>query len=114
MVRKSADMKSDIRENLRGGKGKLTFTHMFEADEMMGKARLAAVVTIQPGDSIGEHTHGPDAEFYIITKGSGIVNDNGTMCDVTAGDVMFTGGGDMHSIENNGDSPLEMIAIVVE
>ena len=42
-----------------------------------------------------------------------VVNDNGTITQVEAGDVTFTPSGTGHGITNTGDEPLELIALIL-
>ena len=81
--------------------------------EMYNHARLFNHVTLQPGCSIGYHTHEHETEFYYIIKGEGLFSDNGKEVMVHTGDVCVTGFGEGHSLENCTEEPLEMIALVV-
>ena len=107
-------MRSEIRSNARGGKGDVTFVHMLEKEETPGKAKLVARLIIPVGGSIGDHTHDPDAEIYIIVAGKALVNDNGIDRTLDVGDAMYTPAGEHHSIENIGNTTLEVIAVVIE
>jgi mannose-6-phosphate isomerase-like protein (cupin superfamily) len=113
MFKKSGDMITEIREQMRGGKGKVEITHIFGKDEIRGKARLCARITLQPGCSIGMHEHVDEEEIYHIIEGTGVVNDNGTEYTVSPGDSVLTGGGASHSIENTGDKPLVLMAVIL-
>ena len=50
---------------------------------------------------------------YIVVKGKGRVNDNGTVAEIGVGDTVLTGRGNSHSVECVGDETLEIIALVV-
>ena len=113
MVKKHAEMKREIRSQVRGGVGDLEMVHLLEEAELSGKAKMCAKFTIAPGCSIGEHAHDPDGELYIILSGAGMVNDNGTPREVSAGDAVWTADGERHSIINHGTKPLELSAIVI-
>ena len=106
-------MKTEVRAQLRGGSGEAKLTHLFSADEMSGMAKMCAKVVLEPGCSIGEHSHDEDGELYIIISGKGMVNDNGTPREVVAGDAVWTANCEYHSIINHGTEPLEMYAIVI-
>lgn len=106
-------MLKDFREKMRDGKGTIEILHILNKDDMKGKCRMFAKVTIKPGCSIGLHEHIDEEEAYYIIKGTARVNDNGIMKEVKAGDVILTPGGEKHSIENNGDEPLEFIAVIL-
>lgn len=113
MIRKAQEMFKEVKEQMRGGKGSVEIMHLFRPDEFSGKARLCAKITINPGCSIGLHEHINEEEIYYITKGKGLVEDNGTKQEVQAGDAVMTGGGASHSIENTGEEPLEMMAVII-
>ena len=113
MVRKGIDMEKEVRERMRDGKGTVEIAHIFKQDELKGRARLVAKVTLPPGSSIGFHRHEDEEEIFYILRGRGLVDDNGTMRTVEPGDAVLTGGGSGHSIENVGEDPLEMIAVIL-
>lgn len=114
MIVKKETMRSETRTQMRGGNGNILLTHLLEKDAMLGKARLCAKITVEPGCSIGTHPHGPDAEIYILVSGTLSVNDNGKESVLNAGDVMFTGNGESHSVENKGKETAVMYAVVLE
>jgi len=114
MIRKKSDMRGEVRPSMRGGKGTSTILHMVEIDELLGKARLAGYVIVPVGGSVGNHVHDPDAEIVIVSSGKARAVENGKAYEFNVGDVMFTGAGGSHSFENIGDTPLELIGIVIE
>lgn len=113
MIKRMSDMKAEIREQMRGGKGSVEMIHILNREEMKGKVRLFAKIVLNPGCSIGLHEHVDEEEAYYILKGKGTVTDSGKTSTVEAGDVILTGDGGSHSIENTGDEPLEFIAVVM-
>ena len=115
MLNHRKDQRSEEREKARGGNGVISFLHLVEGKGAVHKnIHLLAELTLPPGASIGPHSHSEDTEFFIILKGSGIINDNGTDKPISAGDVITTGNGETHSIENNGNIPLVLIAVIVK
>ena len=112
MIYKVSDQKNETRADVRGGHGELGFLHLVDGTQTYGKTRLMARITFPPGTSIGEHPHAPDAEAYIVLSGEGTVTDNGVPVRLTAGDVMFTGNGDTHSMTNTGTEDLVIYAII--
>ncbi len=114
MIKRAEDLKKDIK-TLFDGKGNVQITHVLDMDQFDGKGRLFSKMTLAPGSSIGFHQHNKDFETYYILKGEGIVNDNGTMTKVTAGDVVYTPEGQQHSIENAASSScdLEFMALIL-
>lgn len=103
----------DLRHEMRGGKGSVELMHIFGQDEMTGKARLFAKITLNPGCSIGMHQHDKEEEIYYVISGKGIINDNGNITELSPGDASITGNGGSHSIENNGDEQLVLIAVIL-
>jgi len=113
MIRKVNERRLQERPNIAGGEGVIHAYHLVEADESAGKARLCAVMTIDPGCTIGAHPHGPDAELYYILEGELEGTENGKTVTMVPGDVMYTSFGDVHSVRNVSDKPAKMIAIVL-
>ena len=46
-------------------------------------------------------------------SGKGVVIDNGKKIDISAGDVVITGNGDVHSVINTENEDLEILAFIV-
>ena len=113
MIRKAAEMVSDVRAGMRGGAGAVTVQTLFSPEEMTANSRLCAKLTLPPGASIGVHEHLKEDEVYIITQGCGVLDDGNTETRVSAGDAVLTGNGESHAIRNDGDSPLEIIAVIM-
>lgn len=113
MIKSSNEMVSDIKHQMRGGKGSVEITHIFKQDELKGKARLIARISINPGCSIGLHEHVAEEEIFYIINGFGVINDNGKEREVSAGDAVLTGDGAFHSIENREDVPLQLLAVIL-
>ena len=113
MIKRQNEMVKEIKEQMRGGKGSVEITHIFMQNELKGKARLCAKITINPGCSIGLHEHVNEEEIFYIIKGKGTLDDNGVTREVAQGDSVLTGGGATHSIENTGGETLEMLAVIL-
>jgi len=113
MIRKPEEFVTTTVSNLRGGNGDVIKAEMFSQDETLGKTRLLATMTFPPGSSVGLHPHGPDAEIYYILSGRFKVTDNDVTTEMTAGQIMFTGGGGTHSAENIGTEDATMLAVVM-
>ncbi|MFO7153645.1 MAG: cupin domain-containing protein [Caldicoprobacter oshimai] len=112
MIIKAHEMEVELRERMRGGNGTVKITHIGK-EQLPAKTRLFAKITLEKGCSIGFHQHANETEMFYFLKGRGKVDDNGTTHYVQAGDAMFTGGGKGHSVENCGDEPLELLAVIV-
>ena len=112
MIIKKVEMDTEVREKMRGGEGNVIITHFVKSDKLKN-ARLLAKIIIPVRASIGDHRHDEETEYYIITKGEGIVVDDGVEKEVKEGDVVVTGGGATHSIRNIGNVDLEMVAVII-
>lgn len=112
MIKAKEAMRQASVTGLRGGIGELYQEHILEKAETGGRTDLFCVFTIEPGRTIGVHTHDTNAEVYYVLEGEIEVNQNGELHTVKAGDVVFTADGESHSVANNTDQPAKMLAII--
>lgn len=106
-------MEIEDLKNLFGGKGHVLRQQFVSEEEMGGRNKIFAKMTIEPGCSMGWHVHKGTSEAYYILSGEGKYDDNGVCRTVKAGDVTFTPDGKGHSIENEGTADLVFIALVI-
>lgn len=103
-----------VKENLRGGKGSITLYPILSPEELMGHGTMYARVVIPPHCSIGWHQHVGNTEPYYIIKGEGTFIDNDeSRTTVHPGDICTIACGQWHSMENNSEEDMEMIALVI-
>jgi mannose-6-phosphate isomerase-like protein (cupin superfamily) len=114
MIRQPTEMPNEVRPNMRGGEGEVTVQHLFTSPEFGGKVRLCALLTIPPGASIGMHQHAGEDEVYLITRGSGLLTEEGRESCVTTGTAILTGKGASHAVRNDTTEPLEILAFIVQ
>ncbi len=112
MVRRQGTYDIEVRESMRGGKGKVRIEHYWKKPDLAARTRLCAKLILEPGSSIGPHSHDQEDEVYIVLRGCGRVTDAGTTVDIGPGDSVLTGKGASHSVESTGTEPLEMIAVI--
>ena len=113
MVKKQCEIPAQVSTNFKEGIGDVTLLHFLTEQEALGTGRLFAKTLIEPGNSIGEHTHQGDMEVYYILSGKALVYDNGTDVVLESGDCHICPDGSSHSIQNVGDNTLEYIAIIL-
>lgn len=113
MVRKYDDMRYDSRENLRDGNGAIGTRYLMEKEDMEGKCDLFSILTLEPGCSIGLHTHKPDAELFFVLQGNLETSDNGTVKTLSTGDTMFTGSGQSHYLINKSTETARVLAVII-
>lgn len=112
MIRKEVEMKSVIKEQMRGGSGQVVVKSLME-EGMIKHCRLLAELTIEKGCSIGTHDHVNETEYYWITQGKGIVTEANGEKVVEKGDIVITGGGASHAIRNDEDETLRLLALII-
>ena len=113
MIRRPSEMETEVRTNMRGGTGGVTFRHYFKKEEITAKTRLCAKLILPPGVSIGSHQHLEEDELFVILKGNGLLDDGKTQTPVSEGDAILTGKGEAHAIANTGNTDLEIVAIIM-
>jgi len=113
MFRRKSGMRREAIEKARGGEGVTIFDHIFETDEMGTNCRVLAKLTLEPGTSIGYHTHENEEDIYYVLNGIATVNINGDTRLVYPGEAARLEVGGSHSIANEGQEPLEVISVIV-
>ena len=114
MIRKPEEFRIEYKEHMRDGDGTVQLTHFITGpEELNGKGRLFAKITLNPGCSIGYHVDEGDAELFYILKGTAEYNDGGEIRTVTAGDVTICPTGTGHGIANKTDEVVELVAVIV-
>ncbi|WP_461206187.1 cupin domain-containing protein [Clostridium sp. DL1XJH146] len=112
MIKRKDDL-VNVTKCLREGNGEANIQNLLSVEELDNKGKLFAKVVLKPGVSVGEHNHDGDFEAYYILKGEGKYIDNGEEKRVYAGDVTLTKNGESHSMINDTEEDLEMIALVI-
>jgi mannose-6-phosphate isomerase-like protein (cupin superfamily) len=73
-----------------------------------GEHAQLVVMTIQPGEEIGEETHqGDQILFFVDGEGEAILE--GESSPVSSGDYVFVGAGTLHNFVNTGSEPLRLL-----
>jgi mannose-6-phosphate isomerase-like protein (cupin superfamily) len=112
MLVRKADRTARVIEDCHGGAGVLHCTEMLAEYRRPGAGfRYVHDNIIEPGASIGEHTHRGDEELYIILEGHGTMRIDGQHVPVGPGDVCVTRSGHSHSLTNSADGPMHMLVV---
>lgn len=102
-----------VQEITREG-GTLLVRALRSGDEALdGHGRIFAHSTLMPGNAMDYHMHDGESETYYIIGGEGEYNDNGTLCNVSSGDVLVVRSGEGHGLRNTGTQPLDFVAIAL-
>ena len=113
MIKRKKEIQTELTPNLKGGDGSVTVINFLTEQESKGAGRLFAISIIEPGSSIGAHTHDGDMETYYILKGKALISDNGSDVTLEPGDCHICQDGQTHSIKSIGEETLEYIAIIL-
>ncbi len=114
MFQSSSDMTREVRRNARGGNGSPEFCHLFSQAQLGGRLELLAVVTLQPGESVGVHPHVDNGEVYYLLSGSATVAEDGEERVLQSGDAEFCADGHTHAIRNHTDAPAVFLAVIAK
>jgi mannose-6-phosphate isomerase-like protein (cupin superfamily) len=113
MLKRREEMVAEVRENMRGGDGRVEILHIFKKEELTGRTRLFAKLRLEKHCSIGYHSHENEEEVFYILRGSGKATEDDREYEVGAGDAILVGGGGGHTISNESDEPLEVLAVIL-
>lgn len=112
MLNRAQDQNTTITAHLRGGEGDVVMHHLMKAEDSCGKFKMCALLTLDPGCTIGEHSHMPDAEFCWLLEGELVIADGGEEHIVHPGDAWMCGDGASHYTKNCSDKKAVFLAIV--
>lgn len=108
-----SDMTTEVKHNIRGGAGSPSFRHILTREDLGAWGSLAATITLQPGESVGEHPHVDNGELYLVLDGQVLVTEDGQERELHPGDAEFCAHGHTHSIRNHTDEPASFLALIV-
>jgi quercetin dioxygenase-like cupin family protein len=103
-----ADMEEKKLEHFKGGE-KQFYAKMYTHE--LGKIMRGR---LEPGASIGLHTHDTSSEIIYILEGNGKVLYDDTQETLQAGDCHYCPKGHAHSLINDSEADLEFFAVVPE
>lgn len=113
MIKRKNEMNTIINERMKGGDGSVKIEKFMEKEDINGASRLLAKIILEPGCSIGDHTHIDEEEIFYIIKGTATYNDNGNTVLLNEGDSCVCLGSQSHGIANRTDSTVELIAVIL-
>jgi mannose-6-phosphate isomerase-like protein (cupin superfamily) len=85
-------------------------TEWFRQAIVTGEHAQLVVMTIQPGEEIGEETHEGDQILHFV-EGTGDAILEGKTSRVGPGDIVFVPAGTLHNFVNTGNDPLRLVTV---
>lgn len=76
-----------------------------------GKFLQLVLMTLQPGEEIGEEVHEDHDQFFRIESGSGEVLIDGMRTPIKDDDAVIVPAGARHNVTNTGDQPLTLYTL---
>ena len=113
MIKRENEYLKETKVNMRGGDKEVLVTNLFDKEELMNKARLFSTLTLIPGASIGLHQHDNEQEYFYIIKGNPTYIDDDQEIQLYEGDSTICIDGKSHSIINNTDEDVVVLACIM-
>ena len=76
-----------------------------------GKNLQLVLMTLQPGEEIGEEVHEDRDQFFRIEEGSGVIDIDGVENAVEDDIAVIVPAGARHNVRNTGNEPLQLYTI---
>ncbi|HAY99345.1 MAG TPA: hypothetical protein DCY38_00940 [Opitutae bacterium] len=112
MIKNVHEVIPEVAEAVRGGSGSVTAHKLL--DLFPGSAiKSVGLVRLEPGASVGDHSHKGDEDFYFCISGTGIVVDNGVEHPFIPGTLQITRDGESQAIRNTGETELVFLGALV-
>lgn len=108
MIIKYNEIEEKVMPNFKGGEKVFNVKMFTDENNKIMQARL------EPGASIGLHTHTENSEIIFVLDGKGKVLYNGEYFAINKGDVHYCPMGNEHSLINDSDKDLKFFAVVGE
>lgn len=103
----------EVAVDVRGGTGN-AYAHKL-LDLFPGSAiKSVGLVRLEPGASVGAHSHNGDEDFYYCISGTGIVVDNGVEHPFTPGTLQITRDGGTQAIRNTSETELVFLGALID
>lgn len=100
-------VEEQVIPNFKGGEKQFK-THMYTDG-----ARKIMRASLEPGASIGVHTHENDSEIIFMLKGTGVVLYDDSRETLPAGNCHYCPKGHSHSLRNESGETITFYAVVI-
>ncbi len=95
----------DLQNVTQQAKDNTYFRHVLAT----GKHTQIVLMSINPGEDIGEETHPDNDQVLYLVSGAGKVVLNGKEQSYVAGDIVLVPAGTLHNFVTEGDVPMKII-----
>ncbi len=76
-----------------------------------GKQMQLVLMSLQPGEEIGEEVHRDRDQFFRVEEGSGEVWIDGRRTEIRSDTAIVVPAGSRHNVRNTGDGPLKLYTL---
>jgi mannose-6-phosphate isomerase-like protein (cupin superfamily) len=83
----------------------------FRREVLTGEHEQVVVMTIPPGEEIGEEVHPNTDQVLAFVDGTGEADLDGQSSEIGPNDLVFVHAGTRHNFRNTGEGPLRVITI---
>ncbi len=112
MILRKSEAENRVTGGSHDGVGKIAKTTYFsQGEEPASGFRLIRKNVLEPGSTIGRHTHQGTEELWLVLEGRARVIDDGEEAELGPGDANLVRDGGTHELTVLGDQPLRMLII---
>lgn len=98
-------------KGMNGGQGTVQYRRAIPPAVFAGPWSFVDHLVIPPGASVGQQVHRGVAKVYYVMSGAGSVKVGSETAAITDGDAIPIQLNEVHSFQNTGTAPLEMIVV---
>src|SRR5512145_936239 len=111
MIRRQSELVEETKMNIRGGLGAARGVEFLKDGDMDGVVSMGRT-TLEPGATIGVHSHPNTEDLYLILEGHGIGILDDERFPVGPGDLFLVKAGGSHGLINDSAAPLTFLGVL--
>ncbi|MHC4914238.1 MAG: cupin domain-containing protein [Planctomycetota bacterium] len=107
-----ADSQTEVKGGSHDGAGQITRTRLLGDYEREAPGfKFVHDNVLEPGTTIGRHTHDGNEELWLVLSGRASVTGNGETAELGPGDACLARSGDTHELVVLGGDPVHLLVI---